>query len=362
MYRTIGLFAIGSLLAAAANDSPRDITPRVGLVEVYGVRKVSPQKIRSALGAKPGDPLPSRGDAEERIDKISGVLVSRVEAACCEGNNMVLYVGVEERDTPHVDYHANPTGDVVLPSDLLSSYHAFLDEVAGSIRGRNADQDLTEGYSLMQDPECRRLQQSFLAPVAANLTLVDSVIRRSADPEQRAAAAYLLQYAPRGPHESKIMIDSLQYALLDGDDNVRENAMRSLRAVAVGARLHPDQQIRIEPTWFVELMNSVVWSDRRDATEALVNLTENHDPDTLALLRERALPSVVEMARWHDMTYALPAFILAGRLAGLDETGIKSAWVTGDREAVLKKASGPNGKHSGLSSVLHHSPGPSDSK
>jgi hypothetical protein len=43
------------------------------------------------------------------------------------------------------------------------------------------------------------------------------------------------------------------------------------------------------------------------------------------------------MARWHDLQHALPAFILAGRLAGLDENQIKAAWV-GDRESVLKQA------------------------
>ncbi len=344
-----------SMSAAVPDVQPRDITPRVGLVEVYGTRKVSPEKIKAALKAKPGDPMPSRLDAEDRIDKVSGVVVSRVEAACCDGNNMVLYVGIEERDTPHIDYHATPTGDTALPADLFTAYRTFLDEVAGSIRGRNADEDLTQGYSLMEDPECRRLQQSFVPAVAANLALVDRVLRESADPEQRAAAAYLLQYGPREPRAIKTIVDGLQYGLRDVDDNVRENAMRALKAVAVGAKLHPEQQIRLEPTWFVELMNSVVWSDRRDATRALVNLTENRDPDTLALLRERALPSVVEMARWHDMTAALPAFILAGRLAGLDDAAIKTAWVNGDREAVLKKLTISSGKHSTFSSVLHHS-------
>ncbi|HEX4167861.1 MAG TPA: hypothetical protein VHZ55_20550, partial [Bryobacteraceae bacterium] len=147
---------LGLCLQAGVND----ITPRVGLIEIYGARKVSPEKIRQALGAKPGDPLPSRLAAEERIDKLSGVVVSRVEAACCEGHNMVLYVGVEEKNMPHMAYHETPTGSVTLPASLMNSYHDFLDEVAGSIRGRNADEDLTAGYSLMQDPECRRLQES----------------------------------------------------------------------------------------------------------------------------------------------------------------------------------------------------------
>jgi hypothetical protein len=339
------LLFIGASSQATEPAGVRDITPRVGLIEVYGVRKVSAEKIKAALGAKPGDPLPSRLGAEERIDKVSGVVVSRVEAACCAGHDMVLYIGVEERDAPHIDYHETPTGDAKLPSDLESAYQKFLDEVPGSIRGHNADEDLTNGYSLMQDPECRRLQESFLPLVTANLPLVDRVLRESADPDERTAAAYLLQYGPRGNHTTKVIIDSLQYGLRDVDDNVRENAMRALKAIAIGGKMHPEQQIRLEPTWFVELMNSVVWSDRRDATRALVNMTENHNPETLALLRERALPSVIEMARWRDLQSSLPAFILAGRLAGMDEAAIKNAWVSGDRESVLKRIEKSSGKH-----------------
>jgi hypothetical protein len=332
------VYLLAASLAASATVPVDDITPRIGDVEIYGARKVSVQKIRSALGAGPGDLLPSREAAEERIDKISGVVASRIEAACCEGKKPILYVGIEERDSPHVEFHPGPTGDVALPAELVDKYRAFLDAVGDSIRGRNADEDLTNGYSLMADPACRALQQSFIPLAEHDLMTIDRVIRESSDPEQRAIAAYVLQYGPRGPRTSKTVVNGLQWALRDQDDNVRENAARALKAVAVGAKLHPEQQIRIEPTWFVELMNSVVWSDRRSASLALVNLTEQRDPEVLSLIRERALPSVLEMARWHDLEHALPAFILAGRLAGLNEKAIQETWVSGDRDLVLKKA------------------------
>lgn len=327
---------------------PSDITPRIGDVEIYGARKVSLQKIKSALGAGPGDLLPSREAAEERIDKLSGVVASRIEAACCEGQKPILYVGIEERESPHVEYHPAPAGDVELSTELVNKYRMFLDAVGNSIRGQNADEDLTNGYSLMADPECRELQQSFIPLVERDLGLVDHVIRDSSDPEQRAIAAYVLQYGPRGPRTSKTVVNGLQWGLRDQDDNVRANAARALKAVAVGAKLHPEQEIRIEPTWFVELMNSVVWSDRRIASLALVNLTDQRDPEMLGLIRERALPSVMEMARWHDLEHALPAFILAGRLAGLDDKAIQEAWVSGNRDPVLKKALKSKGKNLAL--------------
>jgi hypothetical protein len=56
------------------------------------------------------------------------------------------------------------------------------------------------------------------------------------------------------------------------------------------------------------------------------------------------LPSIVEMARWQTLDHALPAFILAGRVAGLDEKAIKDAWSRDDRESVLSELTGKKTK------------------
>jgi hypothetical protein len=331
-------------LAASFGLRADDITPRVGSIEVYGTRKVSVQKIKAAIGTREGQPPPSREDAEERIGKIPGVLTSRVEAACCSGSNVILYVGVQEKDAPHFEFHPAPNGKLSVPPSLAAHYDRFLNSVALSMREARPDEDLTNGYSLMADTETRTLQQSFIPAVAENLAFLDRILRESADPDQRSMAAYLMQYAPRDVRSAKVMVNALQYALQDQEDTVRETAMQALRAVAVGARLHKEQEIRIEPTWFVELMNSVVWSDRRNASLALVNLTEDRDPATLSLLKERALPAIVEMAKWRDLRHALPAFILAGRLAGLEEGDIKTAWVNGQRDLVLQQVLNPKKK------------------
>ena len=332
------------LLLAGFLASADDLTPRVGSVEVYGARKTPVQKIRRALNVNPGDFLPGREQSEDRINKVAGVVAARVEAACCTEGKMILYVGVEERDEPHLEFHPAPTGTAELPQTIIGNYRRFLDEVEDSLRGRNADEDLTNGYSLMADPDCRSIQKGFVGSVPLNLPILAKVVRESSDPEERAAAAYLLQYTPRGPRTTSIMMDGLQWALRDEEDIVRDRAMNSMRAVIVGAKLHPDQGVKIEPTWLIELMNSVVWSDRFHASQALAELTENRDPETLALLKSRALPSVIEMARWHDLKHALPSFILAGRLAGLDDKKIKQAWVSEDREGVLKAALGDKKK------------------
>jgi hypothetical protein len=338
------LFCTCLCRAQTASPGAIDVSPRIGLIEVFGVRKSSLQKIRAAIGAKVGDPLPPSEATEDRINKVPGILASRLEASCCASDGkMILYVGVEEREAIHLEFHPAPAGDATLPTVLYSDYLSLLEAAEGSIRGKNADEDLTNGYSLMADPYARLIQEDFPPLVEQNLPLLDQVVRGSSDPEQRAAAAYLLPYGPRG-RKSKIITDALQFALRDQEDIVRKNATRALRAVYIGAKLHPEQDVAIEPAWFVEMLNSVVWSDRRNAAQVLVDLTEDRNPETIDQMRERALPSIIEMARWQTLAHALPAFVLAGRVAGVDEKAIKDAWLREDRESILSELTEKKGK------------------
>ncbi|MFZ0589681.1 MAG: hypothetical protein WAM39_04310 [Bryobacteraceae bacterium] len=319
--------------------SADDLAPRVGVVEIYGARKVSLHKIRAALGVEEGSPLPaSKGAIEEKLDKINGIVASRLEAACCVNGKTILYVGIQEKGAPHLEFRPEPDGDITLPSEITDTYANFLDSVDQSVRLGQTGESLNLGYSLMQNSAARKCQRDFIPLVAKYLEAVHRVIRTSHDSDQRSMAAYVLQYGPRGPHTSAEIVADLQYALQDVDDTVRVNAIRALTAMYVGSKLHPEQHVSIQSTWFVELLNSISWSDRHNASLALVDMTEDSDPETLQLIRERALPSVIEMARWHDLRQALPAFILAGRLAGLSKQEIDAAWVGQDHEAVLKAA------------------------
>jgi hypothetical protein len=123
----------------------------------------------------------------------------------------------------------------------------------------------------------------------------------------------------------------------DPDENVRASAMDALSAIAVLAAKQPDLEIHISPTWFVEMLNSVVLSDRIKAAKALVNLTDSRPVTTLDLLRERSLPSLGEMAQWHSLTYALPPFLLLGRVGGFSDKQIQDRWTRGDREEMVRE-------------------------
>jgi hypothetical protein len=186
----------------------------------------------------------------------------------------------------------------------------------------------------MAYPEARAQQENLAAFASGHLDLLREVLRTGSESDERAVAATVIGYAPNKP----AVVNDLQYALQDQDEAVRANAVRALKAIAVLAARQPDLGIRIEPTWFVEMLNSIVLSDRFQAADALVVLTDRGEAPALDLMRERALPSLAEMARWKTLRYALPPFLLVGRIAGMPDAGIQKSWENGEREAVIKKA------------------------
>ena len=330
----------GVLLAAGLSSAQTEAiapVPSVDVLDFYGLNKIPQARIRRVLGFKEGDPFPrSKGDVEERLDAQSDVVESHLEAVCCDAGKTILYVGIEERGAIHFDLREPPEGDAELPREILSSYRDFLEAYALAVRRNALAEDLTHGHSLMTDALAREIQLKFLDLAKANLARLREVLRNCSDDEQRAAAAYVITYAP----DKRAIVDDLQFALRDADPSVRANAVQGLMAVAVYARLNPEFGIRIEPTWFIEMLNSLSWSDRNHALKALQILTDNRDASTMGQLRERALPALAEMSRWKTLAHALPAFVLTGRVAGLTEQQIEDAWTRGDREMVIAAALG----------------------
>ncbi|MGH9558022.1 MAG: HEAT repeat domain-containing protein [Bryobacteraceae bacterium] len=306
--------------------------PRIGIVDYYGLHKVPQFKVLAALGVRDGDPLPrSKGDAEQRIEQVPGVIEAHLEAVCCDQGKTILYVGVEEKGATHFDLREPPAEDVQLPGEIATTYRRFLDASEKAARLGEIAEDLTNGYALSANVETRDIQQQFIPIAQHYLPDLRHVLRDSSDEEQRAIAAYVIGYAP----DKYAAVDNLQFALKDADPGVRANATHGLKALAVFARLHPDTGVKIEPTWFIEMLNSLSWADRNQAVSMLDLLTEDRDPSALDQIHARALPSLIEMARWKTLAHALPAYLLLGRVAGLPQDQVRDAWSRGDREWVI---------------------------
>ncbi len=253
---------------------------------------------------------------------------------CCENGQAILFVGIEERGAPHFDLREPPEDEAVLPDEVVSTYRRFLEAFEGAVRHGKDAEDLTNGHSLLADPAARAIQEMFPAMADDRLNELRNVLRNSDDEEQRATVAYVIGYATRKAD----IVNDLQYALKDADAGVRINAARNLLALAVLARLKPESGVKISPTWFVEMLNSLAWTDRNKAAGALQILTDTRDAAVLTQMRDRAMDSLVEMARWKSLEHALPAFILVGRIAGLSDELIQDRWTRGERESVIAAA------------------------
>ncbi len=259
---------------------------------------------------------------------------SHLEAVCCGAGSAILYVGIEEKGAPHFELRDAPDGSLKLPDEINTAYQNFLQASSAALRLDEDRDDLTQGHRLSANVETRALQQQFIPLAKDHLKELRDVLRNASDEEQRAAAAYIIGYAPR----KSDVVNDLEYALKDSDAGVRGNATRGLVALAVLAHRDPDSAVKVSPTWFVEMLNSLSWTDRTQALMALQILTDDRDQQILDQLRDRALTSLVEMARWKTLEHALPAYILLGRIAGVPEKEIQDEWSRGDRNTVILAA------------------------
>lgn len=312
--------------------------PRIGVIDFYGRSKVPEPLLRKALQFSEGDELPrSKEDVEEAVEAVKDVVSARLQAACCEDGRAILYVGIEERGAPHFDYLPAPSGEPRLSAEIHDQYAAFLRAVQLAIREGKVNENLSQGHSLMEHPGAYASQLRFVELAKAELPLLRQVLRESGDEEHRAIAAYIIGYAP---NKNDVTAD-LQSALRDPDDTVRNNAMRALGAIAVLAAREPDRGLKVSPTWFIEALDSLIWQDRTTAAATLVTLTEGRPVNVIQHLKERAVPTLLEMARWKHLPHALPAFILLGRVLGEPEEEIQKIWTEGHREALLAKFAAP---------------------
>lgn len=294
---------LATCLIAAASAAAQ--IPSIAEINFYGLHRVSPARVLEVLKLHPGDRLPSsKGAMEDLISDIPGVLLARVEGICCEGSRAVLFIGVEERGAAHPSFRTAPEGSAVLPDNILELYS----RLPGSLLEL---QEYTAGH----------------------LNVVRDVLRNASGADQRAVAAAMAAYAPDGA----AVLDDLQFALQDSDESVRANAARSLGSLVEAAS---SLAAKVSPTWLIEMLNSVALSDRLEAAKALVTLTERPNPSATTQLRERALDSLAEMARWKTPRYALAPYLLLGRVAGMPEQEVHQRWQKGDAESVIQKAIG----------------------
>ena len=306
--------------------------PPIGIIDFYGLRSVSEQQARQALQIKEGDSLPaSREDAQRRLEALPNVQQAHLGAVCCEAGQTILYVGIQEKGAPSLQFRSAPKGVIRLPETIMREGEAFSDALTEGVLKGDAGEDESQGHALSSYPKARAIQERFIAFAAQDLKLLRAVLYESADAQHRALAAQIIAYAANKQDVAKDLV----YGMNDPDSDVRNNSMRALAVIASFAQRSPKKQIKVPFKPFIEMLNSIVWTDRNKSSFALYHLTERRNPAVLSRLRQQALPSLIEMSRWKT-GHAFRPFFLLGRVGNLSESEIQKDWDSGNREGLIE--------------------------
>jgi len=313
--------------------------PPIGIIDFYGLRDISERQVREALQIKEGDPSSvETKEAQRRLESLSGVAEARVSIVCCNAGKIILFIGIREKGAPALQFRPAPQGKVRLPQDVVQSGDDLLKALSAAVVKGNSSEDDSQGHALSSDPAMRAVEERFITFAARDLKLLRDVLRHSADAEHRALAAQVIAYTAN----KQAIVNDLVEATRDPAGGVRNDATRALAVMAISNQQTTRRPIMIPLRPFIEMLNSVEWTDRNKSTWALSGLTDKRDPAVLSELRQKALPSLIEMARWKSSGHAYAPFFVLGRIAGFPEDEITAAWERGDRatfiEAAVKRA------------------------
>jgi hypothetical protein len=316
---------------------------QIGIIDVYGLSRVTVDQVRGVLTFKEGDAVSLGGNqqpafltaSENRVAQLPGVVGARIKVVCCDQGRAIAYVGVEEAGATTTVFRAAPVGAARLAPDIVQSGEQFSKAGLLAAQRGDAEEDRSEGHALNRDPAMRAIQERFLVYAKRDLPALRLVLRSSSDAAHRALAAQVLGYTT----DKQAVVEDLVQGMSDPSEEVRNNAMRTLMVFAEsvpGEMRRPTPRIPFDP--FIAFLNSPVWSDRNKASWALMALTAGGNPELLTKLRKQALVPLVEMARWKSEGHALAAFMILGRMAGNSDETTFGFWGRGDREAVIRAA------------------------
>ena len=322
-----------SMIALMAGPAAAQL-PRVGIIDFYGLSQLKRSDLAGAVGVQIGDSITGlEEDFRTRLRRVPGVLDADVSLVCCEAGRSIMYIGIREAGSAMLEFNPAPAGSELLPPEIVGISSRYFRALMEGVQRGEAGEDDRAGHSLSLYPPARAEQQNMMAFAADNLDLLRNVLRNSANSEHRAIAAQAIAYTD----DKRSVIHDLAVATRDPDAGVRNNAIRALAVMAMYEQSNPDADWNVPYDPFIDLLNSLEWTDRNKASFALAALTTTRDPELLNELKERARPSLIEIARWRAPGHALAAAVILGRMAGVPDDQIFELFQK-NREALFDPA------------------------
>jgi hypothetical protein len=322
------------LFLAAACCVAQPLRRPIAAIELYGTADVDYIRLRAAFPFRVGDIFELKAatfqDRAPDLQKLIGN--SRISVAPVfipDLNGWVFYVDVEPPDTSPALWNPAPTEAEKLPERIVHLYEHAMDRYING--GIHAGDETTNGYSLSKDPIMRSDELKLIGYARAHAKRVYSVLKRSASPRDRIAAAWIAGYAPKGSDQ----LTALLHSVMDSDSTVRNNAIRVL---AVLASHDAGIARRIPPDPFIPMLHSLTWSDRNKAMFLLDPVTAARDPHTMESLRLQAIEPLRQMSRWTYWDHASMALVLLGRIADIPEARLQRLLQARDAAAILSRS------------------------
>ena len=162
--RHVTILALSVLGTVVASPGVGAQLPRVGIIDFYGLHKITPAQVREALGIAVGDSLTalSMFQVPARLADIPGVSSAAIDPVCCEDGKTMLYVGIAEEGAPALELRAAPTGASRLTPDVIQAGNAFADAHMRAVMRGFMKEDISQGHSLMADSAALAIQLSFI--------------------------------------------------------------------------------------------------------------------------------------------------------------------------------------------------------
>lgn len=312
---------------------------RIGVIDFYGLHKLSAEQLRPHLEFSEGDVFSFDDEkshaafkqTDRQLSSLPGVRSARSGPLCCSNGQVVVFIGIEETGAPRWRFRKPPRGEARLPAEVAKAGTEFADAAFAAVARGDNGEDTSAGHSLFQAPEPRAIQLRFVDYAQRYLPVLREVLRQSSDANQRALAAQVIAYAG----DKQAVVPDLVWAMRDDSADVRNDATRAL-LVFTKRESTPPLKIPYGP--FVALLGSPVWTDRNKSSFAVESFTRTRDPKLLRLLRRQALGPLTEMARWKVPGYALPSVSILGRIAGYSEEEITVAIENARQEELIAAA------------------------
>jgi hypothetical protein len=322
--------------AAPAETAPKAPASRLAGVDVFGTglaRDAILATLGFELGAQVAFPSDSfRADVEaaearlrERFD-VAFVKISTISYfAGPEAGNVYLTVDIVDRgDEARMAFSPAPQQQIEDPAGLVAAWIEY--EARAWELLRAGALDLSNGSRCrggfhcalgFGHPELEAAEERFIAGVPAHLAALRDVLTRDADPEQRAAAAYLLAYAPTRERALEAVLPGVR----DPSSLVRNNALR----VLVEVQKNADRAL-LPLDLLLEALRFPQTTDRNKAAYAILFTVRNEPERFRARVLAGAGDVLLEMAALAQPNNRDPALEILRALSGQDHGSDITAW------------------------------------